>query len=325
MKQKWNRSEGWGIVAARRAVAGLLGVVLLALVAGCDQATSDSGPAAIEVEYVAWIFENIDPNYWSTTTDASAFGNFTIYLKTDQIGDRTVDSVKVGAGSLADDYWTLDSSGDFDFDASTGRIDLPYLYIGSRPDVLYLNWRFTVTMSDGAEATYEHQYKSLNGATAPIGNMVYSPEEYGGSTTGMDAMIPVATVTAGPTWNGAAIEATLSLSDADIANGWAWCYAADGTYIGNTVAAFDWSVTDKDNPVPNNAIVTNYDTSSSPVTVDLSITVDDFTDDSATYDFADIASVVILLTDGYQYTGQFDYDFRSRTDQLTVSGTYAAP
>ena len=83
MKQKWNRSEGWGIVAARRVVAGLLGVALLALVAGCDQAASDSGPAAIEVEYVAWIFENIAPSYWSTTTDASAFGNFTIYLKTD--------------------------------------------------------------------------------------------------------------------------------------------------------------------------------------------------------------------------------------------------
>ena len=45
----------------------------------------------------------------------------------------------------------------------------------------------------------------------------------------------------------------------------------------------------------------------------------DFNDESAIHDWVDISSVVLLLTEGSQWTGDFAWDFRSRTVSFDVT------
>lgn len=292
--------------------------VLMLLVVACEQPTDPgSDPDPIEITGIGWAFENIHPSYFSSSPSSSAFAAFTVLLDTDQIGDRSVSTVKVGAGNRPDDYWTLDTSDDFSFDPDRGHIDLPLLYDSDADHVNYLDWRFEVTMSDGVSDTFEVEFKAADGESAPSAQRIYS-QDYTGDTSGMSPMLPRANVSRAE-WDGSGLEIDFSFSDSRVANGWAWVYDSNGNYIGYTDTAFEWSATSETALTSNSTVVSSWATSSGTTSVQARVEAAGFTDESSTYDLADVGEVVILLTDGFQYTRDYYYDFRSRSAVTTVT------
>ncbi len=121
----------------------------------------------------------------------------------------------------------------------------------------------------------------------------------------MAAMIPRGNIT-GADFDDTTLTVTYQVNNSDVANAWLWLYDTNDTYIGWTNSAVSW---DAGQTVDNNIIPGTFNIDGTDTTMVIEVT--DFNDQSATLDFADVAKVILLLTDGSQYTGDFAFDYRS--------------
>jgi hypothetical protein len=240
---------------------------------------------------VGWVFENIDPTYWtkSGTADpgATAFRNFWVHVADpDGNGDITYIKVTDSGG-----YWWLLQDSDSGYSALDPSGDFwggwtPY-YCSPEPYRVGLGTYTTLVLDSGA-----HEISRQDSFTGPGGASGYTfayTEEYSGGTSGGTPMVKRATALSG-TKTGDRVSIQFSVSDGTVYNGWVWLYDSSERYIGSS-----------------NRFGAGTINTSGANTRDLLFTELNL----GTHSSAEIAGFHVVLVDGAQYAPGSGYDFRS--------------
>ena len=289
-----------------KALSVPLFVAVVVVFMSCENAGTNGPGKTVEITDVGWRFENTDRAFYDPQSNYSARAYFSIIVN-DDIVEEDVESMVISANGIT---WTYESD---EIDIGTDNdFDVILVHGSAGGDTIPLTgWEFTVTLTNGESATVTRDYAPPNAST-PNQATAYT-EDYTGSTSGMVSMLARGTISSA-TFDGTDLVVEFSVNDSRVANAWLWAYTASGKYIGSTSPVASWDATET---VDTDILTPPFSDDGSTNT--MSIQQTEFDVSSDVYGWDDIGSVVLLLTDGSQWTGDYDFDFRSRTALYDVT------
>ena len=166
-------------------------------------------------------------------------------------------------------------------------------------------WVAEVSLTNGYVDTFQADYAPPGSTVVDIGVFAVYSEDCVGGTTGMNPMVPRATVTYAHN-DGTNLSLSFVVDDPNVYNGFLWLHDSVGDYIGSSEFAVDWST-----GATNTFILVTgpLDNSGGTNTFDLQLA--DIIFANGTVPMSEIAEVIVVLTDGMQYAGGRGWDYRS--------------
>jgi hypothetical protein len=267
---------------------------------------STEGNKEITITDIGWIYENIDTSFWTDGfDDATLF--FTFYLVYE--GSRiSAEDVEYAVFNYQDSiYWPFPLEPGYFYPAD--RLMMSYrsystAWSGNGSVLPIGPINFEVELTNGYYETSTFVVPAP-GSTSTDGKAFVYNENFSGPVPGQyTPMIRRASISSSSKTS--TVDITFSVSDSNVFNGDVWFYDAAGGYIGASVVFRDW-VSGDVSAVMNGGSGLYVDGSANSV----QLAAGDITFESG-YDFTDIKSLHLVLTDGFQYLGEpAEWDCRS--------------
>ena len=292
--------------------------LFLMLFASCSD--KESSKKSAQMTSAGWVLENIDPTWWSSAQNHSAYFNIEVTFEDESLTVSDFESITFY--SPDDKSWSFegdDLAAYFDEDSSRfGLWERCWSSQWSDGDSILLGDYTVVAILTNGEESSKNLYIPAPGKTsAGTSNTAYT-EDYIGSISTNLTPLPQRAGSVSASYDGIDFSVNFSINDSMIYNGYFWFYNATGDFIGGSSATYfrDYGDGTIDGNV-NGGSALYVDGTDNVVTY---TAADDILNSG--YSLEDISSVSVVLTDGAQYANQeYSYDCRSISSMTTVTST----
>ncbi|MBN2735661.1 MAG: hypothetical protein JXR70_01680 [Spirochaetales bacterium] len=280
----------------------LLVILIIGIITGYFSCSSPNEISA-DIDFVYWVIENIDRNFWLNPEEASVFLSFTLSYKGNLGFAGDIEKLRVESFDTA---WEIPANY-LELDPGNQTIELPSLTSKKRDSnmnsIAIGNYKFTLTLTNGNKSEYTFLVPAPGSTSTNGYSFVYS-EDYIGSTSGGITALGRADITSSNIdYTNNTIEFSFDC-DSITSNGWIFFYNNVNKYIGKT-PQFKNSNNSINNFINNGVNI--YSSNNS-----ITLTNSEITFESG-YSFDNITKYVFGLTDGKQYSPTVTYDCVSLT------------
>lgn len=303
---------------SNRLLAFVLILAMLGLLSSCPNPGIGT-PRSAEISHIGWILENIDRDFWSSSTSSTptAFINFSGSMVDKKL--TAEDFLELRATCSDGTYWSFDSSDISSsglFNAATGKFADVRCWDSNNPDEIFIGTIIiSVTLKNGSTDTFSLIVPEPGSTTTGGNTLGYTEDsDYDSSsvpnTTALLRRAVISTVTN----DGTDIVVEWSVDDNRVNTGNVWFYTSSMDVVGSA----DNLLID---PVSRDIAIScngggEFYTDDTTNTIRLNSSSINF---QSGYSIGDIERVVIPLWDGNQYPAETWYDCRSYSGSFPVT------
>lgn len=281
-------------------VAGILMLVFVMSSCYIDFGGS-GGTKRVTVTEFGWTYSNVNTAYWPDTAPSEeVFLSFALRVQETNLLESDFGRVTFSARG---ESWTVDSSG-LDYDASNSVLTILPLSLEDSPYALPLTgWTVTVELANGME---DSRTFDLNppGEREPDSNWTHVHNESYADPPGTYVEMVNQPSVSRHEWSGSSIKVNFEVNDTDVYNGWVEFYDSGDRYLGRSTFFVDW-----ESGATNEALITSGPLDTQDNTNVTSIEEADV-DSLGNAAFSDIAKVVVVVSDGFQYKRASAYNYQ---------------